>query len=209
MALTDHPLLNKQPIPALLVVISGPSGVGKDSILMALRARNIPFHFVVTATSRPIRPGEQDGYDYHFVSHERFEQLIQENELIEWAEVYGQYKGVPKFEIRQALESGKDVILRIDVQGAASIRKLAPDALLIFVAPGDLNELRERLEQRHTEASDEIETRLAIVRQEFQSIDAFDYLVINRHDCLEEAVDCICAIVKAEKQRVHPRKVQL
>ena len=101
------------------------------------------------------------------------------------------------------------VILRIDVQGAASIRKLAPDALLIFVAPGDLNELRERLEQRHTEASDEIETRLAIVRQEFQSIDAFDYLVINRHDCLEEAVDCICAIVKAEKQRVHPRKVQL
>ncbi len=209
MALNDHPLLNKQTAPALLVVISGPSGVGKDSILVTMRARNIPFHFVVTATSRPIRPGEQDGYDYHFVSRERFEQLIQQHELIEWAEVYGQYKGVPKFEIRQALESGNDVILRVDVQGAASIRKLAPEAILIFIAPGDISELRERLEQRQTEVSDEIETRLAIVRQELQTINDFDYLVINRHDCLNDAVDCICAIVQAEKHRVHPRIVKL
>jgi guanylate kinase len=169
----------------------------------------VPFQFVVTATSRPIRPGERDGYDYHFVTRERFEGLIRDDELIEWAEVYGQYKGVPKFEVRQALESGSDVVLRIDVQGAATIRRLAPDALLIFVAPGSPAELRARLLARHTESPEEIERRLAVVRAEMDSIIGFDYVVINRDDALDEAVGQIRAIVEAEKHRVRPRRVTL
>jgi guanylate kinase len=204
-----NPLLASLPPPPLLVVISGPSGVGKDSILGRMRSIGMPFHFVVTATSRPIRPGERDGYDYHFVSREQFEGFIQENELLEWAEVYGQYKGVPKFEVRRALASGKDVVLRIDVQGAATIRRIAPEALLIFVAPGNPDELRARLLARHTESPEEIERRLAVVRTEMVAISDFDYLVINRDDALDDAAHQIRAIVEAEKHRVRPRRVQL
>jgi guanylate kinase len=204
-----NPLLEAQEPPPMLVVISGPSGVGKDSILIRMRELGVPFHFVVTATSRAMRPGERHGHDYHFMSREGFEQMIHEDELIEWAEVYGQYKGVPKFEIRHALTTGRDVVLRIDVQGAASIRKLAPDALLIFVAPGSPAELRQRLESRHTELPEEIEERLSVVRNEMKAIHIFDYVVINRDDALDDAVRQIRAIVEAEKHRVHPRRVRL
>src|SRR5688500_7240398 len=116
-----NPILDGKPAHPLLVVLSGPSGVGKDSILMRMREIGFPFHFVVTATSRPMRPGERPGYDYHFVGEERFRQMIDQEELLEWAEVYGHYKGIPKSEVREALASGRDVILRIDVQGAATI----------------------------------------------------------------------------------------
>jgi guanylate kinase len=204
-----NPLLDALPPPPLLVVISGPSGVGKDSILNRMRVMGVPFHFVVTATSRAIRPGERDGHDYHFVGREGFERLIQDDELIEWAEVYGDYKGVPKFEVRQALSSGEDVVLRIDVQGAATIRRLAPEAVLIFVAPGNFEELRTRLEARHTESAEDIQRRLAVVRTELAAIDYFDYVVINQDDRLDHAVEQIRAIVTAEKQRVHPRRVVL
>lgn len=204
-----NPLIYGMSPPPLLVVISGPSGVGKDSILMRMRARQVPFHFVVTATSRGIRPGERDGYDYHFVTTEQFEELIRDDELIEWAEVYGQYKGVPKYEVRQALASGKDVVLRLDVQGAATIKRLAPDAVSVFVMPGSLEELRIRLETRKTELPGEIERRLAIVREELEQIRHFDYIVINRHDQLDYAVDQIVAIVMAEQRRVRPRCVRL
>src|ERR1700712_498998 len=141
-----NPLLDGKPAQPLLVVLSGPSGVGKDSILMRMRDFGFPFHFVVTATSRAMRPSERDGYDYHFVGKERFEEMIAREELLEWAEVYGHYKGIPKSEVRQALASGRDVLLRIDVQGAATIRKLVPEAIFIFVAPGGLEELRYRLQ---------------------------------------------------------------
>jgi guanylate kinase len=204
-----HPVLDLLAPPPLLVVISGPSGVGKDSILNRMRELKVPFHFVVTATSRDIRPGEREGFDYHFVGREGFERLIRDNELIEWAEVYGDYKGVPKFEVRQALASGEDVVLRIDVQGAATIRRLAPEALLIFVAPGNFEELRTRLITRNTDAPDDIERRLAVVRKELEAIQYFDYVVINQDDHLDDAVNQIRAIVQAEKQRVVPRKVAL
>lgn len=210
MAADDlNPLINSLPPPPLLVVISGPSGVGKDSILTRMRQIGVPFHFVVTATSRPMRPGERDGYDYHFVTREQFEGLIRDSELIEWAEVYGQYKGVPKFDVRRALASGNDVVLRIDVQGAATIRRLAPEAVLIFVAPGHPDELRARLEARQTELPDEIDRRLAVVWGELEAIASFDYVVINRDDGLDDAVAQIRAIVQAEKHRVHPRRVRL
>lgn len=193
----------------LLVVISGPSGVGKDSVLMRMRELAFPFHFVVTATSRPIRPGEIDGYDYHFVSVERFEQMIRDDELLEWAKVYGQYKGIPKSEVRQAMASGRDVLLRINVDGAATIKRLAPEAVFIFLAPASPEELRRRLTVRRTESPQEIERRLAMAGEEMEQVRHFDYVVINREDRLDEAVGQIRAIIIAEKQRVFPRQVTL
>jgi guanylate kinase len=204
-----NPLLDGRPAQPLLVVISGPSGVGKDSILMRMRDIGFPFHFVVTATSRAQRPGERDGYDYHFVSKERFEEMIARGELLEWAEVYGHYKGIPKREVVQALQSGRDVILRIDVQGAATIKRLAPDAVFIFLAPGSFDELHNRLQWRRTESPDQMEQRLAMARREMDALDTFDYVVINREDHLDDAVGQIRNIMSAEKQRVRPRRVVL
>jgi guanylate kinase len=204
-----NPLLDGKPPYPLLVVISGPSGVGKDSILMRMREIGFPFHFVVTATSRAMRPGERADYDYHFVTKECFEEMIANEELLEWAEVYGHYKGIPKSEIRQALASGRDVILRVDVQGAATIKRLAPEAVLIFVAPGSFDELSARLRWRRTEAPDDIERRLSLARREMEQVEYFDYVVINREDHLDDAVGQIRAIIVAEKQRVHPRRVML
>jgi guanylate kinase len=204
-----NPLLDGQPPHPLLVVISGPSGVGKDSILMRMREIGFPFHFVVTATSRPMRPGERAGYDYHFVGEERFRAMIDQEELLEWAEVYGHYKGIPKDEVRAALLSGRDVILRIDIQGAATIRQIAPEAVFIFVAPGNFDELRSRLRWRRTESPDEMERRLSVARQEMDAVEQFDYVVLNREDRLDDAVGQIRAIIVAEKQRVRPRRISL
>jgi guanylate kinase len=204
-----NPILDGKPAHPLLVVLSGPSGVGKDSILMRMREIGFPFHFVVTATSRPMRPGERPGYDYHFVGEERFRQMIDQEELLEWAEVYGHYKGIPKSEVREALASGRDVILRIDVQGAATIRRLAPEAVFIFVAPGNFDELASRLRWRRTESPDEMEHRLEVARREMAAIDQFDYVVLNREERLDDAVGQIRAIIVAEKQRVRPRQITL
>lgn len=204
-----HPALRGTPAPPLLVVISGPSGVGKDSVLMRMRELGFPFHFVVTATSRAIRPGERAGHDYHFVTKPRFQAMIDDGELLEWAEVYGHYKGIPKAEIRQAHQSGRDVILRIDVQGAATIRKLAPEAVFIFLAPDNIGELHNRLRWRRTESADDLARRLSLAEHELAQVGAFDYLVINREDRLDEAVGQIRAIIVAEKLRVRPRQVSL
>lgn len=204
-----NPLLEGRPAPPILVVLSGPSGVGKDSILMRMRDVGFPFHFVVTATSRPMRPGERNGYDYHFVNEDEFKQMIDAGELLEWAEVYGHYKGIPKSEVRQALQSGRDVILRIDVQGASTIKQLAPDAVFVFLAPGNFDELRNRLQWRRTESPDQMERRLQMARREMEALDEFDYVVVNREDHLDDAVGQIRAIIVAEKHRVRPRRVVL
>jgi guanylate kinase len=135
-----NPLINGRLPQPLLVV------------LMRMRELGFPFHFVVTATSRPQRPGEIPGFDYHFVTEERFRAMIAGGELLEWAEVYGQFKGIPREQVATALRSGKDVILRIDVQGAETIRRIAPNALFIFLMPGSFDELRERLQMRRTES---------------------------------------------------------
>ncbi len=206
---TQNPILEGQAPYPLLVVISGPSGVGKDSVLMRMRELGFPFHFVVTANSRPQRPGEIDGYDYHFVSHDRFEEMIAQEELLEWALVYGHYRGIPKSEVRQAIASGRDVILRINVDGAATIKRMAPEAIFIFIAPGSLDELRHRLSLRRTETPEEIERRLALARHELAQLSLFDYVVINHEDRLDEAVGQIRAIIIAEKQRVYPRRITL
>jgi guanylate kinase len=204
-----NPLLaGQQPYP-LLVVISGPSGVGKDSVLMRMRELGFPFHFVVTMNSRPQRPGEIPGVDYHFVSPQEFEEMIEREELLEWARVYDQYKGVPKFEVRQAFDSGRDVLMRVNVDGAATIRRIAPEAVLIFIAPGSLVELRHRLSLRHTDTSEDIERRLALAQDEMTRINEFDYVVINHENRLDETVGYVRSIIDAEKHQVFPRRVIL
>ncbi len=195
--------------PPQLVVLSGPSGAGKDSLLQRMKQLGFPFHFVVTATTRPPRPGEVDGVDYHFVSRERFQEMIARGELLEHALVYGDYKGIPRRQVEEALQSGKDVILRIDVQGAATIRKLAPGAVLIFLTAASEEELIQRLRTRKTEDPEALARRIATAREELKRVEEFDYVVVNREGCLDEAVAQVQAIIQAEKCRVHPRKVFL
>jgi guanylate kinase len=206
MASDEFNLIHPQP---LLIIISGPSGVGKDTILQCMKERNLPFHFVVTATTRPKRPNEIYGRDYLFVSKEEFARMIEANELIEYAIVYGDYKGIPKHQVRSALDSGKDVVMRIDVQGAETVRKLAPEALLIFITVESGEELERRLRERKTETPEELAIRIATARKELQRIDAFDYVVVNRDFHLDETVDSIRAIIQAEHHKVTPRKVSL
>lgn len=204
-----NPILEGEPPYPLLVVISGPSGVGKDTVLARLRERGFRFHFVVTMNSRPPRPGEQPGIDYHFVTPEQFETMIAQGELLEWARVYDQYKGVPKFEVRQAMASGQDVVMRVNVEGAATIKRLVPDALLIFLAPASVQELEQRLRLRLTEAPAELEQRLAMAQEELACVPDFDYVVLNHEGRLEETVEHVCAIITAEKHRVFPRRISL
>ncbi len=204
-----NPVLhNQQPAP-LFVVLSGPSGVGKDTVLMRMREFGMPFHFVVTTTSRAQRPGEIEGFDYNFVSKEQFEAMIAADDLLEHAVVYGEYKGIPKSQIRDALHSGKDVILRIDVQGAATIRQLAPDAVLIFMIAPSKEELANRLRLRRTEDPDALERRMALVDQEMKRVTEFDYVVVNPEARPDEAASAIQSIIRAEKSRIRPRKFDL
>lgn len=193
----------------LLIVISGPSGAGKDTVVQLMKERGLPFHFVVTATTRPRRANEVDGKDYFFVSKEEFARMIEQNELIEYAIVYGDYKGIPKSQVREALASGKDVVMRVDVQGAETVRKLAPEALLIFITTENGEELERRLRERKTETPDELALRIATARKELKRVEAFDYIVINSDDRQDETVDMVKAIIDAEHHRVKPRKVTL
>jgi guanylate kinase len=198
----------RKPNP-LLIVISGPSGAGKDSVVQRMKERGFPFHFVVTATTREKRESETNGKDYWFVSKEEFARMIEENELIEYAIVYGDYKGIPKWEVREALESGQDVVMRVDVQGAETVRKLAPEALLIFITCEGEDELERRLRERKTETPDSLALRIATARKELQRLDAFDYVVVNEDFRLDDTVDKVRAIITAEHQRVHQREVTL
>ncbi len=193
----------------LLVVISGPSGVGKDAVVKAMQRRGHPFYFVVTMTSRPARAGEVDGVDYFFTSRENFERLAAEGEFIEYAVVYQDYKGIPKEQIRKAFQSGKDVILRVDVQGAATLRKMCPEALLIFLIPSNEEEWLQRLRNRKTETVESLALRIETARGELEQLSWFDYVVVNAEDRLDEAVDHIIAIITAEHLRVNPRKASI
>ena len=148
----------------LLVVLSGPSGVGKDAVMAQMRELNVPFYQVVTAATRSQRPGEIDGQDYHFVSIERFAAMIEQKELLEHAVVYGDYKGIPKAEVRKGLASGLDVVLRVDVQGAATIRSLVPQAVAIFLIASSEEEMVVRLRGRKTEDPGMLAMRIATAR---------------------------------------------
>ena len=202
----DFKILDSQP---LLIVISGPSGAGKDTVMQCMKERGMPFHFVVTATTRPRRSNEVNGKDYFFVGKEEFARMIEEDELIEYAVVYGDYKGIPKQQVREALSTGKDVLMRVDVQGAETVRKLVPNAILIFMTVDNEQELERRLRERKTETAEELALRIATARKELQRVESFDYVVVNADDHLDQAVDTIQAIITSEHQRVKQRKVTL
>ncbi|MCS7177725.1 MAG: guanylate kinase [Anaerolineae bacterium] len=193
----------------LLIIISGPPGVGKDSVLRRMKELGYPFHFVVTATDRPPRPGEVHGVDYFFLSTEEFLRLEREGELLEHAVVYGEHKGVPKQQVRDAFASGKDVVMRVDVQGAATIRRLAPEAVLIFLTAESEEALLRRLKGRGTETPEQLAERIGKIQWEMSRMEEFDYVVVNREGELDRAVAQIAAIVEAEHCRVHPRRVRL
>lgn len=206
--IVTHPMIHPPHSP-LLIVISGPSGAGKDSVLQRMKERGLPFHFVVTATTRARRAGEVEGKNYFFLTQDQFAEMIEHNELLEHAIVYNDYKGIPKQQVRQALASGKDVIMRVDVQGAETIRSLCPEALLIFLSPATEEELVGRLSRRQTETPEGLKLRIATARQELRRLDLFDYFVVNADQKLDAAVDSIVAIIEAEQHRTRPRRVTL
>ena len=196
--------------PALLVVISGPSGVGKDSVLRGLREQGLPFRFVPTMNTRPKRSDEVDGVDYFFVTTEEFVTLLEQGELLEHAIVYGDYKGIPKKPIREALNSGQDVALRVDVQGAATLKRLIPQAIFVFLTTPTEEELVQRLLKRKTESPESLRIRIATAREEMLRIPEFDYVVVNHDDQLDETVQDVIGIIRAEHCRVvQSRKVSL
>ena len=193
----------------LLIILSGPSGVGKDAVLARMKKSERPFHYVVTATTRPKRAGEKNGVNYHFLSQKAFQQMINKHQFLEWASVYGNYYGVPKDEVSPALSKGVDTIVKVDVQGAATIRKRSPQAVFIFLMPPSTQALEKRLKRRRSESSEDLALRLATAREEIRSLPLFDYVITSHQNKLDEVVSQIDAIVTAERCRVKPRTVEL
>lgn len=193
----------------LLIIISGPSGVGKDTVLAKMKQSRRLLHYVVTATTRTQRPGEKNGLDYHFVSEEQFKRMIKTGQLLEWANVYGNLYGVPKGQVQQALAQGLDVVVKVDVQGAATIKNILPQAVFIFLTPPSLDELERRLRERKTESTEELKLRMETTRGEMDSLPLFDYVVVNHQDRLDSTIAQIDAIISAEKCRVKPRIIEL
>jgi len=204
----NQPLFNLMTKP-LLIVVSGPSGVGKDAILTGMKELGYPLQYITTVTTRPQRAKERDNVDYHFVSTERFQEMISRNELLEWANVYGSWYGVPKQPVKQALDNGRDTIVKVDVQGAATIKKILPQAVFIFLMPPSMEELGIRLKQRHTESPFDLALRLKNAEEEIKQLPLFDYIVWNKRDETDLAVSGIKAIITAEKCRVTPREITL
>lgn len=193
----------------LLIILSGPSGVGKDAVLSHMQDQGKPYHFTVTATTRPRRPAEVNGVHYIFVSEKAFRQMIVDGELLEWAEVYGNLYGVPRSQVKRALSEGADVIIKTDVQGAATIRKLVPEAVFIFLAPPSVEELEHRLRLRMTESTEALRLRLQTAVAEMDEASKFDHVVTNYRDRLDDTVRDMEAIVDRERHVAPHRKIPL
>jgi len=202
------PSIRLPPKP-LLIVLSGPSGTGKDAILSRMKKAGYPIEFITTVTTRPQRANEKKNVDYHFVSTERFNQMIERKEFLEHAKVYGNWYGVPREPVKQALDRGRDIIVKVDIQGAATIKKILPQAVFIFLVPPSMEELATRLNQRHTESPFDLGLRLKTAEEEMKQLPLFDYVVVNKQDEIELAVSAIEAIITAEKHRVTPREISL
>lgn len=200
VALAPHPLM---------MVVSGPSGVGKDAVLTRLRERNYPVHFVVTATTRPKRPSETDGVDYIFLDRDTFGRMLAEGGFIESAEVYGNRYGVPRDQVHDALASGLDVIIKIDVQGAGTIKSLNPDGVFVFLAPPSVEELERRLLDRKSEDTLDLERRLDTARHEMERLPMFDYVVVNENGRIDDTAEALEAIMRAERWRFPRRSSSL
>jgi guanylate kinase len=200
-------LFNRREPAPLLFVISGHSGAGKDTVIHRMRERDFPIQFVITVTTREPRENEQDRIDYFFVSHDEFTRMIENGELIEYAVVYQDYKGVPRSQVDNALRSGKDVVLRVDVQGGATIQKLYPNSILIYLTAKDEAEFIQRLIDRKTETPEGLNLRIAMAREEMKEIKNFDYLVVNQNSKLDKTVDIIQSIIEAEHHRIRMTEV--
>jgi len=193
----------------LLVVLSGSSGVGKDAVLTRLKKSGYPLKYITTLTTRPQRPNERNNVDYHFVSMARFQEMIENKELLEWANVYGNWYGVPKEAVKQALDKGQDVMVKVDIQGATTIKNILPQALFIFLMPPSMEGLFRRLKERRTESPAELALRLKTAEEEIKQLPLFDYRVVNQWEKIGLAVAEIKAILTAEKCRVVPREIIL
>ena len=199
--------MNQKKESGQLIVLSGPSGVGKSTVIAELFAQRSNIYFSVSYTTRQPRVGEQDGVNYNFVSREEFERMIADDELLEYAEYVDNYYGTSMKLIQEKLDAGIDVLLDIEVQGAAKVRARCPDALFIFIIPPSFEELSRRLHRRNTDSEEVIAGRLAKARQEFREIPKYDYLVIN--DKVANAVHEIEAILTAAECRVSSRSRML
>jgi guanylate kinase len=193
----------------LLIVLSGPSGAGKDALLNRLRENGYPLEYVTTMTTRSRRAQERANIDYHFVSADKFQKMIDNDELLEWANVYGNWYGVPKQPLKDALERGQDTIVKVDTQGAATIKKIVPEAVFIFLIPPSNEELVMRLTRRRTESPFDLALRIRTAEEEIKQLDLFDYVILNRRDDIDSATEQIQAIITAEKCRVKPRNITL
>ena len=202
------PVLAPATSPVILV-LTGPSGAGKDAVLNVMKTRGLPISFIVTNTTSPMRPGEIDDVHYHFVSQQEFAKLLETDELLEHAEVYGNHYGVPKPPVRQALASGKDIIIKVDVQGAMTIKKSLPDTVLIFLMPPSLEELAHRLNGRRTESARGLEIRIDTARSEIAQLPMFDYCVMSFQNQIQQAVADIETIRHAEHLSVGRRQYDL
>jgi guanylate kinase len=187
-------------VTPLLVVITGPSGVGKDTLVRELKRKlGDSLHVAVTATTRPPRPGERHGVHYYFLSQGEFEDLIRKGGLLEHATVYGHRYGVPKAPLREALSQGKDVVVRVDVQGGQFIKSHYPEAVTIFLLPPSEEELARRLRGRGQDDPQQVALRLLVAQEEMAQAQQFDYQVVN--DQLEEAVEAVLAIMARERAK--------
>ena len=190
----------------LILVISGLSGSGKDTVITRMKEiSSVDFHFVVTCNTRKRRESEIDGKDYHFITRERFIEMIENGEMIEYSEVYDDLKGVPRFEIENAFQRGKDIILRLDSQGMKKIKAIYPQTVSIFILPPDSSVWLHRLRSRNTETEESLQIRIQTARDELSEINSFDYVVIN--DEIDSAAREILTILNAEHLRSANRKV--
>ena len=200
--------LNGDPNP-LVVVISGPSGVGKDTLLERMSEMGFDYHFTVTATTRAPRPGEICGVNHFFLTRDRFLEMVDNSELLEWARVFGNFYGVPKEQVRQALAKGTHVLIRVDVQGARRLRTIVPEAVFIFVAPPSTESLRVRLLERGVNSAEDMDTRLRAADVEIREASMFDHIVVNEDDKQDEAVVKVREIIRRESMRCPPRRVKI
>jgi guanylate kinase len=186
----------------LLAVLSGPSGVGKDSILDELERRGHDFYRVITCTTRAPRPGETDGVEYHFVSDAEFDGLVASDGLLEHATVYGHRSGVPRKQVMDALAAGRDVFVRTDVQGAASIKALMPETVLVFVAPTSLDEIEERIRARKSDDEVTVQRRLRTAHAELARRGEFEHVIVNVPGELQASVDRLEEILASARPAV-------
>ena len=199
----NYSIVKPQP---LIVVISGLSGSGKDTVINRMKEiSDVDFHFVVTCNTRQKRESEVDGKDYHFITRERFEEMIRNGEMIEYSQVYDDLKGVPRFEIENALKLGKDMILRVDFQGMKKIKAVYPELISIFILPPDSESWLSRLRSRNTETEESLQIRIRTAAKEQAEVSSFDYIVVN--DNIDQAAQDILTILRAEHMRSSAGKV--